>query len=186
MSGPHPRGDAPIRGQMEFGQGERGAAGYEDHGSSELSLDSGVVLGGFDQKWAGAAEAGMIVPPVTEVPVAEWPVFCSWFTENFRGLLISIDNLDETGERIEARDRPFEELTAHILENSVAALTVVAEGKPKKIRLNVVGPQRLKLHRNPAGWPVRLEIEHANGRVLVLFTGTIETGPGFSSNAWGE
>ncbi len=27
--------DAVIRGQMEWGQGERGAAGYEDHGDSE-------------------------------------------------------------------------------------------------------------------------------------------------------
>ena len=27
--------DAPIKGEMEWGQGERGAAGYEDHGESE-------------------------------------------------------------------------------------------------------------------------------------------------------
>lgn len=29
------RGDAPVRGQMEWGQGARGAAGYWDHGESE-------------------------------------------------------------------------------------------------------------------------------------------------------
>jgi HSP20 family protein len=28
--------DAPIKGEMEWGQGERGMAGYEDHGESEL------------------------------------------------------------------------------------------------------------------------------------------------------
>ncbi|GIV96797.1 MAG: hypothetical protein KatS3mg057_1454 [Herpetosiphonaceae bacterium] len=38
MSGPHPEGDAEIRGQMEWGQGERGAAGYKDSGSSKLPL----------------------------------------------------------------------------------------------------------------------------------------------------
>jgi hypothetical protein len=38
MSGPHPSGNAEIRGQTSWGQGERGAAGYEDHGSSELNL----------------------------------------------------------------------------------------------------------------------------------------------------
>jgi hypothetical protein len=32
-------GDAPLRGQAEWGQGERGAAGYEDSGSSELNFD---------------------------------------------------------------------------------------------------------------------------------------------------
>jgi hypothetical protein len=35
VSGPHPAGDAEIKGQAEWGQGERGAAGYEDHGDSE-------------------------------------------------------------------------------------------------------------------------------------------------------
>lgn len=31
-----PPPDAPARGMAEFGQGERGAAGYEDHGESEV------------------------------------------------------------------------------------------------------------------------------------------------------
>jgi hypothetical protein len=36
-SGPlPPRKGAVIRGQAEWGQGERGAAGYEDHGESEM------------------------------------------------------------------------------------------------------------------------------------------------------
>jgi hypothetical protein len=30
--------DAETRGMASWGQGERGAAGYEDHGSSELNL----------------------------------------------------------------------------------------------------------------------------------------------------
>ncbi|MGA2714881.1 MAG: CBS domain-containing protein [Bryobacteraceae bacterium] len=36
VSGPHPRGDAPIVAMASWGQGERGATGYEDHGESEL------------------------------------------------------------------------------------------------------------------------------------------------------
>lgn len=186
MSGPHPAGPAPIRGQMEWGQGERGSAGYYDHGSSELSMESGVVLGGFDPKWSSSTEAGTIIPPVTEIPVAEWPVFCSWVTQNFRGVLISIEREDQGQTTVEARERPFLELTAHILENSVAAVTIVADGKPRKIRLNVAGPRRITLHRNPAGWPTQMEIEYGGGRVFVHFTGTIENKPGLSSNAWGE
>jgi hypothetical protein len=31
-----PPPDAPARGMASFGQGERGAAGYEDHGESEV------------------------------------------------------------------------------------------------------------------------------------------------------
>jgi len=36
ISGPHPSGDAAIVTPAAWGQGERGAAGYQDHGESEL------------------------------------------------------------------------------------------------------------------------------------------------------
>jgi CBS domain-containing protein len=38
MSGPHPSGDAPIISEPAWGQGQRGAAGYEDHGESETFM----------------------------------------------------------------------------------------------------------------------------------------------------
>ena len=38
MSGPHPIGDAPIVTPAAWGQGPRGAAGYEDHGESEINI----------------------------------------------------------------------------------------------------------------------------------------------------
>lgn len=39
MSGPHPAGNAPLVGQAAWGQGERGASGYEDHGESEIVIE---------------------------------------------------------------------------------------------------------------------------------------------------
>src|SRR5271166_5402150 len=38
MSGPHPPGDASPVWPGAWGQGKRGAAGYEDHGESELNI----------------------------------------------------------------------------------------------------------------------------------------------------
>lgn len=38
VSGPRPAGDAPIVSMASWGQGTRGAAGYDDHGESELFL----------------------------------------------------------------------------------------------------------------------------------------------------
>lgn len=35
-SGPHPPGEAEVQGMASWGQGERGAAGYADHGDSEV------------------------------------------------------------------------------------------------------------------------------------------------------
>lgn len=40
MSGPHPPGDAPAVWPGSWGQGKRGAAGYEDHGESELNISA--------------------------------------------------------------------------------------------------------------------------------------------------
>ncbi len=36
MSGPHPKGDAPVVPEGAWGQGERGVAGYADSGTSEI------------------------------------------------------------------------------------------------------------------------------------------------------
>lgn len=186
MSGPLPAGNAPIRGQMGWGQGDRGAAGYQDHGSSQLSIDSGVLVGGLDKRWSGAPEPGKSIPPLLEIPVAEWPAFCAWFTENFRGTVTSLERREEHESFVEARNLPFAELSAHVLENAVSALTVVVQATARKIRLNVTGPRRLKLQRDSVGRPVRLEIEAANGGAILHFTGDIEARPGLSSNAWGE
>lgn len=188
MSGPHPAGNAPIRGQMEWGQGDRGAIGFEDHGSSQLSMDSGVLVGGFDQsqRWPGAPQPGMPIAPLLEIPVAEWPAFCTWFTEEFRGMMTSLERREGEQSLVEARNCPFTELIAHVLENRVSALTVVLQAKRRKIRVDVTGPTSLKLYRDPSARPLRLEIENAKGRVILYFTPDIEARPGLSSNAWGE
>ena len=186
MSGPHPAGNVPIRGQMEWGQGDRGAAGYYDHGGSELSMDSGVLVGGFDQTWSGVPQPGMPVPAVTEVPVAEWPIFCDWFTKNFHGILISLERQNQCDSRVEIRSQPFEELSARVLENSVSALSVVADAEPRRLCIDVTGPLGMKLYRNPSGWPLLLEIEQASGKTILHFAGEVEASSGFSSNACGE
>jgi hypothetical protein len=46
-AGIDPNRNAEIRTQAEWGQGERGAAGYEDSGGSELVMRDGEVLGGL-------------------------------------------------------------------------------------------------------------------------------------------
>jgi hypothetical protein len=74
MSGPHPPGDARIVGQASFGQGERGAAGYEDHGESALNLGPA----NREQKQTAADERNTegVVPPrkdPTRDPELEMP-----------------------------------------------------------------------------------------------------------------
>src|SRR5690348_241411 len=52
-SGPYPPGEAEIRDQASWGQGERGAAGYEDHGDSGLSYSGGQILGAYSGEGFG-------------------------------------------------------------------------------------------------------------------------------------
>lgn len=47
MSGHNAPEDAEIRNPASWGQGERGAAGYEDSGGSELTMRDGQLLGGL-------------------------------------------------------------------------------------------------------------------------------------------
>lgn len=61
-SGPYPSGSAEFRGQASWGQGERGAAGYEDHGSSELSYQQGQVLGGYSAEEHNPVQLAVQVP----------------------------------------------------------------------------------------------------------------------------
>lgn len=49
-----PKGTAPIRPMASWGQGERGAAGYEDAGGSELVWRDGQLLGGLTAGAGGA------------------------------------------------------------------------------------------------------------------------------------
>jgi hypothetical protein len=53
-AGPDPDRDAEIRTMAGWGQGERGAAGYEDSGGSELVMRDGQLLGGLTAGPSGA------------------------------------------------------------------------------------------------------------------------------------
>ena len=58
-SGPLPPGDAAVRTQAEWGQGERGVEGYEDHGWSEVGLpgDEQAIEGATGGSNAGPTDA---------------------------------------------------------------------------------------------------------------------------------
>jgi hypothetical protein len=64
MSGPLPPGEAKIRTPAAWGQGERGAAGYEDHGGSELTIyGEGQLVGGLTAGPSGEPTPERASPP---------------------------------------------------------------------------------------------------------------------------
>ncbi|MHB1022696.1 MAG: hypothetical protein ACYC46_04345 [Acidobacteriaceae bacterium] len=188
MSGPHPAGDAPLRGQMAWGQGERGAPGYEDHGSSELYLDSGVLVGGLDKNHVAtdtfAAESSG--ETIREIAVAEWPAFCEWFSKNFRAMEVSMERRQGNEQIVECRNRPLEAITAQITANGVGEISVSVDASPGKKVVNIPGPTKMRMSRNAAGWPTQLAINSRSIQVVLRFTGEARSLPAFSKNSWGE
>lgn len=189
MSGPHPSGDAPLKGQMEWGQGERGAAGYKDHGGSELSFDSGVVVGGLDEEWPGSDDLQFKpgAATVKDIAVTEWPAFCDWFSRNFRGLETSIQRQENGGNvTAKCRNRPLAAIEARLLKNGVDAISVTVGTKPHSRVFDICAPKTVRLVCNAAGWPTELQLELDDAKIVLRFTGKIESKPVYSANSWGE
>lgn len=172
MSGPHPQGDAPIRSQMSWGQGERGDAGYADHGGSELLPRGDVVLGGLDQEWARIFEQEMAESKETqrEIPAVCWTLFCDWFTKHHAGIHTTEVVSDADMHPIyEARGLPLVELTAHVMENRVAGISVRLNRRPNDHLVNITTPRRIVFARTTDGLPESIWIEEEHGQVLLRF-----------------
>jgi hypothetical protein len=50
----------------------------------------------------------------------------------------------------------------------------------------IAGPDSITLYRDPAGFPVRVEIRNQDVQVVLCFSGPLEPQVRQSSNAWGE
>ncbi len=109
MSGPHPAGNAELKEQAAWGQGECGAAGYEDHGGSELTFDSGQLLGGFN---AGPGGEPRPRPPEMkaecEIPHDEWMEFLDSFSRQHVGWLVTVEVVSGTGRLVAIEERPLQ------------------------------------------------------------------------------
>ena len=170
-SGPMPKKDMPVRRQMEWGQGERGAAGYEDHGSSELSFESGALLGGLDEEWAAIfSKSALQAAEGRDVPLAACPLFCEWFTRHYAGVVTTITFTDgQPGFPVAAKRLALVKMWARVMENNVDAISVQLDRKPNDYLLNVIGLKRLMYFTQSNGEPKSLRIDRREGRVVLLF-----------------
>jgi hypothetical protein len=124
---------------------------------------------------------------VQQIARADWAAFCEWFTKNFSGIAVSLEKHEGTNSQsAECLDRPLQSLRLRQLENGVEALTFNVEGKPRRIVLDVTGPQSMSLHANASGWPTRLAIRYDEGEVIAHFTGGLDPSTSSTANSWGE
>lgn len=172
MSGPHPAGNAPIRTEAAWGQGERGAAGYEDHGSSELTYEGGQGRegGGEQMPQAGpgpeAARGGR-----REIPRGEWLSFLDGFSRQHEGWLVTLEVPEEQGRsEVEAKDLKLEGITPEHSEGHDRISIALGMEPDDHLTHFVSDPRRLMFMEDEGGGHIGLQIEAADGsRTVVRF-----------------
>lgn len=173
MSGPLPRGNAVVRGEAEWGQGERGAAGYEDSGES--GLESGYPFSKTGSKTSRTAKTGSrtaerqesFVSVAHEIPQYKWTEFFNDFNRRHAGWLAEVEVRGQRRDsQVEARQLPFAGITADTKPGARSTISVIMEMQ-SNIHLTHLIP-RSRVVRVIEEPEMQIEIVAANGEHTVL------------------
>lgn len=174
MSGPHPPGDVPIRTEPAWGQGERGAAGYEDHGNSELSFEGGQMAGGYQENAASGARAPESAEQVSrEIPRGEWLSFLDVFSRQHEDWLVTLEVAEgQARSGVEAENVKFQGITPEHSEGHDRISIALGKEPDDHLTHFVADPLRVLFLESKSGAHVGLQIEAADGsRTSIRFRG---------------
>ncbi len=168
MSGPHPSGPAEIKEQTSWGQGERGAAGYEDHGGSELTFEGGQVLGGFDTGSGGEPQRQPSDIGDFEVAQKEWVAFFDGFSRQHMDWLVTVETVSSSGRLIAVVERPLKGVSIDRVGSNERAYVQVGDRPEGQMTHTIDRPTRVTFKQLPSGEHQGLEIAAADGTVTVV------------------
>jgi hypothetical protein len=167
MSGLHPPGPTEGRTAGTGGQGERGAAGYEDHGSAQLTYEGGQLLGALEthgDNLTAQPQTGNV-----EIPPEEWIPFFNSFSRQHQGWLADITIRQGDEEKTEARDCRLEGISSDHLSARDEIYLSVSRGHGH-ITHSIKNPMKAIFQRDPRGAHEGIEITSADGtRTSVRF-----------------
>jgi len=119
--------------------------------------------------------------------VSWWEGLCCWLTTTLKGMEMTLERREGDGEwNVECLSHSLESVTTHRTPNGVQILSINAGMNGSSRAFEVAGPDSVALYKDPAGFPVRVEIKGHDVQVLLCFSGPIEPLSRHSSNAWGE
>jgi hypothetical protein len=173
MSGPHPPGNAEIKGQASWGQGERGAAGYEEHGGSELTFDNGQLLGGLnvgpggepmpkEAKWARIPATGDI-----DIPPDDWKSFLESFSRQHENWLVTVE-LETNAGKPEVENRPLRGIEMEDADGNTRAVITVGEVTEGEATHVVNAPTRIIFKQTETGEHEGLKIASGDGSAIFI------------------
>ncbi len=162
MSGPHPKGPAEIRTEASWGQGERGAAGYEDHGTSELTYEEGQLLGGSEDESAEVPEG--------EVPRAQWVRYFDLLSKRLRGSRVRIEVGSD--HRVEQHDVMLDGIGADLKDRENSVSITAGSDSVGRVTHLIPAVRSVKMYR--ADGVHVLEIESARGPLTTVRIGPVD------------
>ncbi len=155
-SGPWPEGNAPLEGEMSFGQGKRGEAGYFDSGSSEVSFPSGPK---------GPEGTTTMNSERREIPRDQWVSFFDGFSRQHEGWLVDLlvsgygqDN------RVEARGLPLQGIAVDYKKGDDNTIEIIL-GKEKQLAVTHAIPdtRSVYLMKNNQGADLGVVMQAGDG-----------------------
>lgn len=119
---------------------------------------------------------------------SSWEALCCWLQSNLKNIEMTLERRREgEGEwKVECISHPLQSVTTHQTQNGVQIISISASIDGKSRVFEISGPGSITLFKDPAGFPVRVEIRNDSEQVLLCFTGAIEPQTKQSSNSWGE
>jgi len=161
---PFTRPDAPrdtqVRPAGSFGQGERGARGYESHGGSELTYEGGQVFGGPEKDGSLAAHSG---GDIVEIPAEQWIGFFDSFSRQHEGWLASIEITEGNAKRTELRDRPLEGISCDQIGARDEIYLSFDGGEGVNLTHPVRNPMKVVFRRDIEGAHEGIDLNSADG-----------------------
>ena len=157
--------EARVQSERAFGQGERGAAGYQDAGSSEISnFGQGIVAGGADTNSGGQGS----INETRTVGRAEWLGFFDNFSRQYAGVPTTVEILGERpSQALRAVTLPFAGITADLKDGEDLISVILGDRPQDHFTHNVNAPSRVTF--SPQNGV--LEIEASDGMTTRLRLG---------------
>jgi len=171
MSGPHPAGDVEIKGQASWGQGERGATGYEDHGGSALTFEYGQVLGGFDSGPGGEPKPSTAETQQARdeiIPQSQWLSFLDSFSRQHQDWLVTVEVVGDKGRLIAVHERRLEGISIDRAGASERVYVYVGATPDERVTHTVSDPSQIKFKHSQGGEDIGVEIASADGTTTII------------------
>lgn len=169
MSGPHPVGNAEIKQQASWGQGERGAAGFEDHGGSALTWEGGQMLGGFQT--GPGSESGSKPEEIqgdVDIPHDQWLSFLDSFSRQHLDWIATIEVESAAGRQVIVEERRLRGISVDHSDGTERVYIYSGETRQERMTHIVNTPANIRFKQSLSGEHQGLEIASADGTITMV------------------